>query len=259
MAVMSAGVATTTRRIEGRGTPDADWQRWFSLQSVRSISLPELVPSGARACIIAPHPDDEVLGCGGLLQMLAEFHREITLIAVTDGTASHPGSRIWSSERLARVRPDETAEALRTLDLPGIRVIRAGVLDGEVSRHQRYLTALIESHVQLGDVIFCTWRLDGHPDHEASGAAAAAAALNSGARLIELPIWMWHWALPGDLRVPWHRIYRLALEKNVLERKRAAVNCYHSQLSVDDSTGCKPILPANVLERLLHPQEFYFL
>lgn len=246
-------------RIEGRGTPDADWLRWAGLQQVRNISLSELVPQGARVLIIAPHPDDEVLGCGGLLQMLAAGDYEITLIAVTDGSASHPGSRIWSPERLAWVRPAETTEALQRLSVDDIKVVRARIQDGNVKRYQRPLAALIARLAQPDDVIFSTWRYDGHPDHEASYRAAVAAALHCGARLIELPIWMWHWARPGDPRIPWHRMRRLALDQPVIERKRAAVRCYRSQLESDDSTGSGPILPAHVLERLLHPQEFYFL
>lgn len=246
-------------RIEGRGTPDADWQRWTGLQQVRSISLSEMVPMNGRVLIIAPHPDDEVLGCGGLLQMLAAVNCEVTLVAVTDGAASHPGSRLWPPERLASVRPAETTEALQILNLSNINVVRAGIQDGEVKTNERPLAALIARLAQPDDVIFSTWRHDGHPDHEASYGSAVIAASQSGARLIELPIWMWHWARPGDPRIPWHRMCRVALEKNIIDRKRAAVQCYRSQLESDDSTGCGPILPTHVLERLLHPQEFFFL
>lgn len=250
---------TALRLIEGRGTPDADWQHWLALQQVQHISVTDLVPFGARALIIAPHPDDEVLGCGGLLQMLASHHREITLIAVTDGSASHPGSPIWPAERLARVRREETTEALARLMLFNINVVRADVPDGHVCKHTKPLAALIVRLAQPGDVIFCTWRHDGHPDHEASYAAAAAAAFHSHARLIELPIWMWHWARPGNPSIPWHRMRRLALDDKVIECKRAAIRCYRSQLECDVSTGSTPILPPHVLERLLHPEEYYFV
>ncbi|MGK9559270.1 PIG-L family deacetylase, partial [Salmonella enterica subsp. enterica] len=82
------------------------------------ISVEQLVPAGHRAVIIAPHPDDEVLGCGGLLQGLAMLDRQIQLISVTDGSASHPGSRRWPVERLSIVRPQESAQALHRLGLP---------------------------------------------------------------------------------------------------------------------------------------------
>ena len=57
-----------------------------------------------------------------------------------------------------------------------------------------------------------TWRGDGHPDHEAVGRAAATAVERTGAVLVEYPVWMWHWALPGDPDVPWYRAHTVPLD-----------------------------------------------
>jgi hypothetical protein len=76
--------------------------------------------------------------------------------------------------------------------------------------------------------------------------------------LIEMPVWSWHWAAPGDARLPWRRARRLALDEEVLRRKREAVACFTSQLHKDTSTGQPAILPPHVLARLLHPYEIYF-
>lgn len=101
--------------IVGQGTPLQHWQTSPRLAALPPISVEELVPEGHRAVIIAPHPDDEVLGCGGLLQGLAALERPIQLISVTDGSASHPGSQRWPVERLSVVRPQESAQALHRL------------------------------------------------------------------------------------------------------------------------------------------------
>lgn len=104
--------------IVGEGTSLQEWQGSRHLAAVDSIDILDLVPPGSRAVVIAPHPDDEVLGCGGLLQRLAEAGRTLQLISVTDGSASHPGSDRWPVQRLSVVRPQESAEALRRLGLP---------------------------------------------------------------------------------------------------------------------------------------------
>lgn len=91
--------------IVGQGTPLQHWQASSKMAELPHISVEQLVPDGHRAVIIAPHPDDEVLGCGGLMQGLAALGRPIQLISVTDGSASHPGSRRWPVERLSVVRP----------------------------------------------------------------------------------------------------------------------------------------------------------
>ena len=80
--------SAAARHIEGEGTPDASWQAWGGLQDLPPVSAAALVPPGRRAVIVAPHPDDEVLACGGLLQMLAAQGSPMVLVAVTDGTGS---------------------------------------------------------------------------------------------------------------------------------------------------------------------------
>lgn len=70
-----------------------------------------------KALVVAPHPDDESLGCGGLLAMLAQRDCEVAVIFVTDGGASHPHSVSWSRTRLASKRQDEANAALLELGL----------------------------------------------------------------------------------------------------------------------------------------------
>ena len=76
--------------IVGSGTPLQHWRDSQRLANLPSVEVTELVPQGSRAVIVAPHPDDEVLGTGGLLQLINTLNRPLLLISVTDGTASHP-------------------------------------------------------------------------------------------------------------------------------------------------------------------------
>ena len=291
------------RIIEGEGTSERAWRAWPGLAALPEATLSELVPPGRRVVIVAPHPDDELLGTGGLMATLIERARaaqgavtaDIVVVAVTDGTGSHPNSPLWPVQRLAQVRPAETDAALRRLLLDAApttavpsfaaastsatststtanadattanavsllpRVIRARFSDGHVTAHEPALRSMLQTILQADDVVFCTWRLDGHPDHEAVGRAAAQAAAHAGATLIEVPIWTWHWAQPGDPRVPWRRARRLLLSKAITHAKREAAQAYPSQLTVDPSTGAAPILPPFVLERVLRDFEVFFV
>ncbi|TFW19397.1 PIG-L family deacetylase [Duganella callida] len=250
------------RRIDGLGTPDADWQAWGGLAALPPVSSVELVPPHRRAIVIAPHPDDEVLACGGLLQLLHARHTQTVLLAVTDGDASHPGSAQYRPQELMRLRPQETMAALHAMgvcDGGGPQVLRARIGDGQVGACIDQLHTMLLQLLRPDDVVFVTWRQDGHPDHEACGVAAALAARACHATLVEVPVWGWHWAEPGDSRVPWNRARRLDFEPQVLHRKRQALGCYHSQLRHDPSTGQPPILGPHVLARLLHPYEIYFI
>ncbi|TWR86892.1 PIG-L deacetylase family protein [Pseudomonas saxonica] len=249
----------TTNLIVGAGTGLDHWRNARCLADMRPIDLTRLVPDGARAVIIAPHPDDEILGCGGLLQLLHAAGRSLLLISITDGTASHPGSTAWPAERLRQVRPQESEEALTRLGLSGLNWVRGGFEDTQVATCEDAVSAFIKQHLRPGDVVFATWREDGHSDHDAVGRASSRAAKAVGATLHEVPIWAWHWAHNDDPRVPWKRARKVCLSPYAIARKRYAAQAFTSQLEQDPSTGLEAVLPAPVLERLLQPFEVVFI
>ncbi len=258
-AVMDDVLDDAARRaIRGDGTTEDEWNGWPGLARLPEIGAERLVPAGARAMVVAPHPDDEVLAVGGLLAQLAQQGREVAVIAVTDGTASHRGSAVWPPERLARHRPRESLRALERLGL-AIEPVRLGLPDGGLQAMQAMLAARLVSLLRPGDVVFTTWRQDGHPDHEATGQACALAAASAGARLVEVPVWGWHWARPADARMPWRHARRLLLDAEAARRKREAVRAFTSQLRPDPSTGAPPVLRATTLARARRPYEVVFL
>lgn len=250
-----------TNPIVGQGTPLHLWQTSSHLAQMPVIDILDLVPEGSRAVVIAPHPDDEVLGCGGFLQLLAAAERPLQLISVTDGSASHPGSRRWPVERLCSVRPQESVEALRRLGLPlhSLKWLRGGFADSQVAARETQLVEFIERHLRPTDVVFTTWREDGHCDHEAVGRASAAAAKRIGATVHELPVWTWHLATPEDSLVPWQRARKILLAPPLVARKRHAIHAFASQLEGDPNIGLPPVLAPYVLDRLLQPFEVVFL
>ena len=103
---------------DSRRGPAQIWNSAPQLAQIPPIAPTSLVTPGARVVIVAPHPGDEVLACGGLLQSLSTLEHPLKLISITDGSASHPGSDVWPARRLSVVRPQESAEALRRLGMP---------------------------------------------------------------------------------------------------------------------------------------------
>ncbi len=80
--------------------------------------------AGAGACLIlAPHPDDESLGCGGLIAALCQAGRPPVVAVLTDGAGSHPGSHDWPPESLREVRSQEVRTAAALLGLPADRLV----------------------------------------------------------------------------------------------------------------------------------------
>lgn len=259
---------TVDRRIEGEGTSAQAWLDCVLLASVPEIQFDELVPRGCRLVVVAPHPDDEILGCAGLMRLLvarpphsstpsAERAADaIALIAVTDGEASHPGSMNWSPPRLAARRRQERAEGLRRLGWSG-RAESLKLPDGAVQAREADLTDALVRRIGPRDVLVTTWRLDGHPDHEATGRACARACAATGAHLLEVPVWAWHWAAPGDDRIPWRRMRRLALDDATLRRKREAIAAHRSQWQSDGDRP--PVLFPEAIERCMRRFESFLL
>lgn len=255
---MAALSCSSSRQIQGAGTPEAEWQAWPGLATLPMVNARALVPKGERAVIVAPHPDDEVLGAAGLMVQMNQLGRSLLLIAATDGTGSHPSSTVWPRDRLAHERPLETQRALAILGLGHLPISRLGLQDGQLAHDEVVLTEAVTQLLRPGDVVFTTWRFDGHPDHEACGRACALASARAGARLMEMPIWAWHWAQPGDHRMPWSTAFSLPLPASLAHRKRLAVQAFTSQIEPDPTRQETCVLPATALARLLRPMEVFF-
>ncbi|XVU21159.1 PIG-L deacetylase family protein [Actinoplanes sp. CA-054009] len=233
--------------IVGEGTAEATWRAWPAMAEWPELALE---PGPRPPVVVAPHPDDEILGVAGLMAALGD----VRLVAVTDGEASHPGSTVYAPERLAAIRREETAEAMARLGLGRSAVVRLGQPDGGVD--EAALTETLAGLLGADQWCLATWRGDGHPDHEAVGRAAARACARTGARLLEYPIWTWHWATPGDARVPWERARRVPLEPHLLAAKQAAIEAFPSQIHpLGPDPADAAILPPHVLARFARPFE----
>jgi LmbE family N-acetylglucosaminyl deacetylase len=230
------------------------------MSNVAPIALDDWLGVQRRLVVIAPHPDDEVLACGGLLGLHAERGGRCQVVAVTDGEASHRGCVGWNAATLAAARRAEAELGLSRLGVHHTSVVRLGLPDGSVHRHRSRLIDALHALVRPDDLVVCTWRLDGHPDHDAAGAAAAEACAAADAEFVEAPVWMWHWADPADPRVPWHRMRALPLPPEVHRRKASALAEHVTQLrprerdegELDDAT-----LDAAVLRRAARETEYF--
>ncbi|KQP23502.1 PIG-L deacetylase family protein [Pseudorhodoferax sp. Leaf267] len=242
---------------EGDGTPEAEWLDWLCRQALPCMAVEGLVQPAERAVVIAPHPDDEVLAVGGVMAQLAGLGRSLAVVAVTDGEASHPGSPAWPPARLAQQRIRETGAALQALGADPL-MMRLGLPDGGVTAHAALLTDLLQHLLMPGDVVFTTWRFDGHPDHEATALATRAAAQAVGARVFEVPVWGWHWAPVGDARMPWSNACMVPLTPDSVRRKNAALQAFATQLEPDASCAAAAVLRPSTVQRAQRPFEVVF-
>lgn len=224
--------------------------------------------------VVAPHPDDETLGCGGAIALLRALGYTVRILVISDGTKSHPNSRKYPKDALKELRETETRAAMSVLgaenhitflELPDGAVPEMGTINFQaaVDRCHAYLESTNPK------IILAPWRFDPHPDHRATWQILKMALGNMNVRIIEYPIWDWDLnqrqlldrdsydsGLNAGLD---ERIdaWRLDISE-VLALKQRAIATYRSQttdLIDDDPTGFR--LTTEMLENFNQPWEIY--
>jgi LmbE family N-acetylglucosaminyl deacetylase len=157
------------------------------------------------ALVIAPHPDDETLGCGATIARKVAAGTPVTILVVSDGRYSHRSAHI-SPERLAALRRDEMLECAARLGLAPEDVRWAGFVDGDIAEREDDLMRLIGTLIAelRPQEIYATSPWEGHADHAVVGRATRRALAGSGcaATLFEYPVWLWDtWPLRRGARI----------------------------------------------------------
>ncbi|MFT0858743.1 PIG-L deacetylase family protein [Ancylobacter sp. G4_0304] len=203
--------------------------------------------------VIAPHPDDESLGCGGLIAACRDIGLPVTIIIVSDGAGSHPRSRLFAAPRLAQLRRREAVEAAARLGVPASAVHFLELPDRFVPAHgaeAERAAGRIAALAVGADVVTVTWRHDPHADHQASFALAREAVRRlPGARLWEYPVW--GLTLPPETRLDAAPVAGVRVPiAPFLDAKRAAIAAHASQttdLIADDPEGFRLTSPVLAL------------
>jgi len=243
--------------IHGQGSDERAWEHCDWLWQQPETALAELCAGVRRLVVVAPHPDDEVLACGGLLCAAAGIGLEVQVVAVTDGEACYPGERWWTPQRLRQARREELRDALGALSIDAGAIVHLGIADGGVTDHEAGLEDWLWQTLSEDDLVLAPWRFDGHPDHEAAGRAAWRAARAVGCRRLEYPVWGWHWLDPGCAHMAWEQPKLLDISA-VAAHKREAIAQFRTQTGDVSRLHAEPILPAHVLTRFYRNHEVYF-
>ncbi|HEY9880634.1 MAG TPA: PIG-L family deacetylase [Leptolyngbyaceae cyanobacterium] len=219
----------------------------------------------ANAVIVAPHADDETLGCGGLIALKRQQGARVAVVILTDGAASHPDHPQLSRAQLVEMRQQEARQALGVLGVPPEQVHFLNQPDQGVATlsepaMQSVLTQLVQILQDLApQESYVTYRRDVHPDHEATYWLVADAIAQSQlpVRLYEYPIYtLWRpWLLnleAEEIRT----LHRLPI-RPVLSQKKQAIRVYRSQY-LPIPPDKKATLPDGFIYRFMQPYELFF-
>ncbi len=220
-------------------------QEWIS--ALRDTPLWQ--PANKRMVVVAPHPDDETLGAGGLIADQRQRGVPVVAIAVTDGEAAYSGVA-----DLAAKRRIEQEKALDLLGVGRSAIIRLSQPDSKLAAHEAELESHLAAVIGADDLVVAPWDLDGHPDHEACGRAARKVAYAAGASLVLYVFWTWHRKLADS--IAGEPLRRFDLDERLQAVKWAALKCHRSQLEHDSG---EPVLPEELLGPAKRPFEVFIV
>ncbi len=216
-----------------------------------------------KTLIVAPHPDDESLGCGGAIALLRKNNLDVSILVLSDGTLSHPNSVKYPKEKLRDLRENELQKAAEILGVSRENLTFFRWLDRAVPNNtspeflpavERCRNYLTQTNPQT---IFVPWRRDPHPDHRAAFELLSAAK-SENQTIIEYPIWLYELAQSEDAPLETEvEAFRLDI-KSVIETKQRAIRAHVSQITDlidDDAQGFR--LSEDILANFAVPFEIY--
>jgi LmbE family N-acetylglucosaminyl deacetylase len=144
----------------------------YVLEGLWSVAFSAAARAGRRTCnrwsssggeailVVAPHPDDEAIGCVGTLLLHLDTGDRVCVAIATDGRRSQV---IADPVEMSAQRRREATEAARLMQIDRLEWI--GLAEGEwdVATLQGVLTALIDKTDP--DIIYAPSRVDFHPEH----------------------------------------------------------------------------------------------
>lgn len=217
----------------------------FHAAGKHEISLPK------NALIIAPHPDDEVLGCSGVIHRMVNQGGDVHVVILTGGEKSLAEV---TDEELKYTRRRLALHAANYFGLSNDKIYFLDYPDGGVSAacaETSKLQAVI-SKIHPSAIFIPHWG-EGWNDHVIVRSIVQELDCENAA-LYEYCVWMWYYNI---WRLDWKNAYTLSMNDAEYQAKHNAMKVYLETLA----PCCKPysgVLPKVLIEAHLWKRELYF-
>ena len=189
--------------------------------------------------IIAPHPDDEVFGCGGLISLARSHGNRVSIVFITNGGAAHSGCCNISPERLGLIRRRTAVRANSILGVDESNLTWLNVPDGEIpdTHHpdfKRLCNLIAQQFLRINPrVVMATHFMDVWPDHVATNHLVQAALAIYGKPVIcyYYPSWLLlKTRLRDFLKLSQLKVVCVDIDA-VVGTKEEAIKCYLSDIN----------------------------
>ncbi|PQP34718.1 hypothetical protein C6A37_06280 [Desulfobacteraceae bacterium SEEP-SAG9] len=156
--------------------------------------------SSHSAVVVAPHPDDEIFGTGGMIAMKREAGVPVHVIFLTEGGSSHATCCSVPYEDVGEVRRKQAVEATDCVGLQSNDLTWFNLRDGKIPSDgqdgfNKAVTNLADEFGGLVPTeIYCPHPHDWFPDHEVTSRIVQLAAQHSrySFKIIYYTVWIWY-------------------------------------------------------------------
>ena len=217
------------------------------------------------ALVVAPHPDDETFGCGGLIRLKRAAGVPVRVVILTDGEAvasrlgEPPGTVIAARRREALnacERLGVAADSVRWLHLPDGRLPQPG----QSGFDEASQAVLAEIKAFAPGEIYCPHLLDVRPDHIAASRFTyqALKLWTQTVAVFYYPVWMWYHASSGlRKKLDTTGAWRLDISTVQPEKIRAMAAYLDAPKTAQGNPYCGR-LPWSFLQNFRREYEVYF-
>ncbi|MDD2236102.1 MAG: PIG-L family deacetylase [Kiritimatiellae bacterium] len=213
--------------------------------------------------LLAPHFDDEVLGCGGLLALLPNKQRIHILFATAGDSLPIATHHAETPKDIGENRKQESIAALNHLGIPSDQLHFLNLPEKRLTAEHELLTRELENVIQSLQpaTLLLPFRFDQHPDHLAlySAGRSAAARHAPTATLLEYFVYVNYPLLPRkDIRLyckP-ELLHKIDI-RTVSAQKAAALNLFISQTTLFYPAQCRPVLSQTLIADYAAGPEYY--
>ena len=182
----------------------------------------------ARVLIVAPHPDDEAIGCGGLTARMVGSGCMPHVAILSGGGKSHAGCCTLNEAEIVAQRRQLTTKAACCLGLGDNHVHHLNFTDGSIngeSTEVQHLKELLDE-LQPKTVFIPHWG-EGWPDH-LKAAEMMKTIVAPDCEIYEYCVWAWYYNV---WRLNWQQARVLWMSDEEHHQKLQAVAAYITPLA----------------------------
>lgn len=236
------------------------WVRRTFLRCRLALVSKETLDDYQSIMVVAPHPDDEILGLGGHLIRQVRSGKRITIVYLTDGEKS---LEEIESDVVAAQRRHLTSDVLARLGVSPEQAIWLHLPDGAIPR--RDSDGFGKAVLQLAsivtdaapDALFVTHPLDTWPFDHIAAFDLAGEVIRKGRLHCDLyGYWVWLWysmPLTNAFRIDWNAVCRLPFH-DVRQEKKELSDLYLKP-TAPDGRPWSGVLPKAMRNAFRYPYE----